>query len=106
MKTSLQTLLVDFLFCGVSFAQGDARNRAPTYSTFRSLVNQAAGMARVRAGMPVSDWTNRALTDRGKNGDGKLDRSEIPPAVVGRLDTAQDGFVTGDELKILRRNRE
>ena len=80
--------------------------RAPTYNTFRSLVNQAAGIARVRAGMPVAGWTNRALIDRDKNGDGKLDRSEIPPALLGRLDTDQDGFVTGDELKTLWRTRE
>jgi CubicO group peptidase (beta-lactamase class C family) len=38
---------------------------------------------------------------RDRNGDGKLDRSELPGALFDRLDANKDGFVTEDEAKAL-----
>jgi CubicO group peptidase (beta-lactamase class C family) len=80
--------------------------KAPTYNTFRSLANQAAGIASFRAAMPAipaSGWADRAFAGRDKNGDGKLDRSEVPPALFDRLDTDQEGFITEEEAKALWR---
>jgi CubicO group peptidase (beta-lactamase class C family) len=68
--------------------------RAPTYRTFKTLVNEAAGVASGRGMASL-------FQQRDRNGDGKLSRDEIPAALFDRLDADKDGFVTEDELKAL-----
>ena len=41
-----------------------------------------------------------------KDGDGELDRSELPGALFDRLDANRDGFVTFDEARSQLRRRE
>jgi CubicO group peptidase (beta-lactamase class C family) len=83
------------------------RYRAPTYNTFKQLVNESAGIAS-RGGMgALGQGGGNALTNlfkqRDKNNDGKLSRDELPAVLFDRLDTDEDGAVTEDELKALRR---
>ena len=80
------------------------RYRAPTYNAFRALANEAAGIASRRADGREGGM-NSAFKQRDKNGDGKLDRTELPAALFHRLDANKDGFVTQDELKTLARGR-
>jgi len=81
--------------------------RAPTYSTFKQLVNEAAGVA-AGSGMGGGGGgsMSTAFKQRDKNGDGKLDRTELPGALFDRLDANKDGFVTEDEMKALWRTRQ
>jgi CubicO group peptidase (beta-lactamase class C family) len=79
--------------------------RAPTYGPFRTLVNEAAGIVSRRGGMAGGGLATRAFRERDRNGDGKLDRSELPGALFDRLDTNKDGFVTEEEAKALGKTK-
>jgi CubicO group peptidase (beta-lactamase class C family) len=83
------------------------RYRAPTYNAFKQLVNDSAGIASGRGmGGGGGGGAGSLFKQRDKNGDGKLDRNELPGALFDRLDANKDGFVTEDELKALWRNRQ
>jgi CubicO group peptidase (beta-lactamase class C family) len=81
--------------------------RAPTYGAFRALVNEAAGIAGGRGSKSRggAEGGSRAFRERDKNGDGKLDRTELPGALFERLDANKDGFVTEDEASSLWRTK-
>jgi Ca2+-binding EF-hand superfamily protein len=54
----------------------------------------------------VSDDLVKTLMTFDRNGDGKLDRSELPERMQGifdRADTNKDGFLTPEEIKTLAR---
>ncbi len=75
---------------------------APTYNAFKQLVNESAGIASGRGmGGGGGGGMSTAFKQRDKNGDGKLDRNEMPAALFDRLDANKDGFVTEEEAKAL-----
>jgi hypothetical protein len=76
--------------------------RAPTYNTFRSLVNESARITGRAGSIPAGNAMSGLLKQRDTNRDGKLGADEIPAALMQRLDADKDGFVTADELKALR----
>jgi CubicO group peptidase (beta-lactamase class C family) len=78
--------------------------KAPTYGTFRTLVNEAAEISSGR-GLGVGGVANQAFKERDKNNDGKLSRDELPAGVFDRLDVDKDGSVTENELEMLWKNK-
>ena len=80
--------------------------KAPTYPTFKSLANEAAGIAGGRTGMSGGGRAGGLFKQHGDNNDGKLDRNELPGTLFDRLDANKNGFVTEDELKVLWRTKQ
>jgi CubicO group peptidase (beta-lactamase class C family) len=86
--------------------------RAPTYNVFKRLANESAGIASKggTGALGQGDGGGAAMSgllkQRDKNGDGKLDRSELPGALFDRLDANKDGFVTEDEMKALWKTKQ
>jgi hypothetical protein len=61
---------------------------------------------RGRARADVSDELVKTLMSFDRNGDGKLERSEVPERMQGlfdRADTNKDGFLTPEEIRTLAR---
>jgi CubicO group peptidase (beta-lactamase class C family) len=88
------------------------RYKAPTYNDFRRLASEAAGIDSTRglgtagqraagAGSPLGDL----FKQRDTNGDGKLDRDEVPALLFNRLDADGDGFISEEEAKKLWRSQ-
>jgi CubicO group peptidase (beta-lactamase class C family) len=79
--------------------------KAPTYPAFLALAHEAAGISTARAGLSGAGAAGNSFKQLDKNGDGKLDRGELPGALFDRLDANKDGFVTEEEMKTLWRQR-
>ena len=66
------------------------------------LLGPNAARLRCRARADVSDELVNTLMRFDRNGDGKLDRSEVPERLQGlfdRADTNKDGFLTPEEIR-------
>ena len=87
--------------------------RSPAYNDFRRLVNESAGIASGRGLGTAGEGgagggaaaAGSLFQQRDKNGDGKLDRNELPAALFDRLDADQDAFVTEAQAKGLSKPR-
>lgn len=61
---------------------------------------------RGRAGADVSDDLVKTMMGFDRNGDGRLDRSEVPERMQGMFDRAdanRDGYLTPEEIRTLAR---
>ena len=87
--------------------------RSPAYNHFPRLVNESAGIASGRGLGTTGEGgagggaaaSGSLFQQRDKNGDGKLDRNELPAALFHRLDADHDGFVAEEETKALQKPR-
>jgi CubicO group peptidase (beta-lactamase class C family) len=81
--------------------------KAPTYGTFKVLANESAGIASTGGmgaqGQGGAGTMSSQFKQRDTDADGKLSRDELPAALFDRVDADKDGFVTGEELKALRK---
>jgi hypothetical protein len=62
---------------------------------------------RGRAQADVSDDLVKTLMSFDRNGDGKLERSEVPDRMQGlfdRADSNRDGFLTPEEIRTLAKS--
>ena len=70
------------------------------------LLAPNAGRQGRRTGPDISDDLVKTMMSFDRNGDGKLDRSEVPERMQGlfdRADTNKDGFLTPEEIRTLAR---
>jgi CubicO group peptidase (beta-lactamase class C family) len=79
--------------------------KAPTYGTFKTLVNESAGIAS-KGGMAAQgqgggSGPSALFKQRDTNSDGKLGKDELPAALFDKLDADKDGFVSEAELTAL-----
>jgi Ca2+-binding EF-hand superfamily protein len=89
----------------------EAPRRSPWRWLFRLLAVAAAiwlvvphSVWRGRARGDVSDELVKTLMSYDRNGDGKLERSEVPERMQGLFDRADinhDGFITPEEIRTL-----
>lgn len=72
------------------------------------LLAPKSARLRGRAGADVSGELVETLMSFDRNGDGKLDRSEVPERMQGlfdRADTNKDGYLTPEEIRTLARTQ-
>lgn len=75
--------------------------KPPTYSAFRELVVEAAGIQANQAGFG-NNRLSSLLQQRDRDNDGLLDQDELPAALFERLDKDRDGVISESERRAFR----